>query len=116
MVGPLERLACAVLLPLIGGLAAAQAGAQGCTIDGQPTALADGSRAVLASDTPTAATTRTWAPFLFTGSYDVHMVVRLTEDRAQLRAGLPPEALKRPWLWQFGDGTHAIGWTVAHRY
>jgi hypothetical protein len=40
----------------------------------------------------------------------------LAEDRTPLRAVLPPEALERAWLWRFGDGTHTVGWTVAHRY
>lgn len=109
-------LAMALILPLVGVGAAVQAVTRACTIDGQPTALADGRRALPTRDTVTAATVRTWAPFSFPGSYHAHAVIRLTEDRVQLRAALPPEALQRAWLWEFGDGTHTVGWSVAHRY
>lgn len=104
------------LILLASAFAAVPAVTQACTIDGQPTAVADGHRAVRALDNPTAATARTWAPFAFPGAYHVHTVIRLSEDGAQLRNVLPPEALTRAWLWQFGDGTRAIGWTVRHHY
>lgn len=109
-------LVMALLLPLAGTVAGVQAVTQACTLDGQPTAVANGRRAVPALDSPTAASVRTWAPFAFPGAYHVHIAIRLSEDRTQLRAVLPPEAFQRAWLWQLGDGTHAIGWTVNHRY
>jgi hypothetical protein len=108
--------AVALILFVAGLCAAPQGVGHACTIDGQPTALADGRRAVFTQDAATAATVRTWAPFSFPDSYHIYAVIRLTEDRAQLRTVLPPEARQRAWLWRFGDGTHMVGWTVAHRY
>jgi chitodextrinase len=90
--------------------------ARACTIDGQPTAYADGSRAVLSHLKLTVATARTWAPFSFRNAYPADASIRLSEDRAQLRRVLPPDTTQRAWRWDFGDGAHAIGWTVAHRY
>jgi hypothetical protein len=110
------HLALAVLLSVVGAFAAAPVGTHACTLDGQPTAIADGHRAVLSQDPPTAVTARTWAPFSFLGTYHARTVIRLAEDGTQLRTTLPREALERAWLWQFGDGTHTVGWTVAHRY
>jgi PKD domain len=90
--------------------------AQSCTIDGKPTAFADGSRAVVSHLELTVATARTWAPFSFRSPYHAHAAIRLTEDRAQLRRVLPSDAMHQAWRWDFGDRTHATGWTVAHRY
>jgi hypothetical protein len=109
-------MALILILSLTSACAAVPAVTQACTIDGQPSAVADGHRAVPAPGNLTAASVRTWAPFAFPGAYHVHTVIRLREERAQLRAVLPPEAFTRPWLWQFGDGTRAVGWTVRHRY
>ncbi len=108
------RLAAAMVL-ILGG-AAVQTIADACTLDGQPTATANGRRALPSRGTLSAAVIRTWAPFSFPGTYHVGTVIRLREDQTQLHAVLPPEAFERPWTWQFGDGTHAVGWTVVHRY
>jgi chitodextrinase len=90
--------------------------AQACTIDGKPTAFADGSRAVVSHLKLTVATARTWAPFSFRSAYHAQAAIRLTEDRADLRRVLSPDAMQRAWRWEFGDGTHATGWTVTHHY
>jgi hypothetical protein len=90
--------------------------AHACTIDGQPTAFADGSRAVPSHVKLTVTSARTWAPFSFRSPYHAHAAIRLTEDRAQLRRVLPSDAMHQAWRWDFGDRTHARGWTVAHRY
>ena len=39
-----------------------------------------------------------------------------TEDRAQLRQALPSDSLRHTLRWEFGDGTHALGWAITHRY
>src|ERR687885_834252 len=89
---------------------------QACTIDGQPTAFANGSRAVLSHVTFTLKTARTWAPFSFPSRYHARTPIRFTEDRALLRRVLPADALRHTWRWDFGDGTHELGWAVTHRY
>ena len=61
-------------------------------------------------------TARTWALFSFPGRYRARTLIRFTEDRAQLRRALPADALRHNWRWDFGDGTHAPGWAVTHRY
>ena len=87
-----------------------------CTIDGQPTAFANGRRAVVSPVKLTVTTARTWAPFSFRSAYHARAAIRLTEDRAQLRRVLAPDTMQRAWRWEFGDGTHATGWTVSLRY
>jgi chitodextrinase len=111
----LHVLAGALALAATVALTAPQT-AQACTIDGKPTAFADGSRAVLSHVKLTVATARTWAPFAFRRPYHAHAAIRLTEDRAQLRHVLPSDSMQRAWRWDFGDRTQASGWTVAHRY
>jgi chitodextrinase len=111
----LHLLAGALALVATIILTAPQA-AHACTIDGQPTAFADGSRAVPSHLKLTVTTARTWAPFSFRNAYHARAAIRLTEDRAQLRRVLPPDTMQRAWRWEFGDGTHATGWTVSHRY
>ena len=79
-------------------------------------AFANGARAVLSHVTFTLTTAHTWAYFSFPGRYHARMPIRFTEDRTQLRHALPTDALRHPWRWDFGDGTHALGWAVTHRY
>lgn len=97
---------------------AATAIAVACTIDGKATAFANHKLAVLTRGKLTTASVPTWAPFSFPGRYRAGATITLTEDQAQLRRVLPPEATTthRAWRWEFGDGTHATGWTVSHRY
>jgi PKD domain len=108
-----------VAAPLVLMLAIALVSAHGtnaCDIDGKPTAFADGNRAVLSHVTFTLKAARTWALFSFPGRYRARALIRLTEDRAQLRQALPPDSLRHTLRWEFGDGTHAPGWAVTHRY
>jgi hypothetical protein len=91
-------------------------GTNACDIDGKPTAFADGNRAVLSHVTFTLRAAHTWALFSFPGRYHARTPIRFTEDRAQLRRALPPDSLQHTLRWDFGDGTHAMGWAVTHRY
>ena len=108
-----------VAAPLVLMLAIALVSAHGtnaCDIDGKATAIANGARAVLSHVTFTLNTARTWALFSFRGHYHARTPIRFTEDRARLRHVLPADALRHALRWDFGDGTHALGWTVTHRY
>jgi hypothetical protein len=67
--------------------------AHACTIDGKPTAFADGSRAVPSHVTLTVANARMWAPFSFRSQYHAHTSIRLAEDRPQLRRVLPSDSM-----------------------
>lgn len=87
-----------------------------CTIDGTPSALANGQRATISHDRITSTTLRTWAYFTFAGRYPTRTPIRFTEDRRSLRLVLAPAALAHALRWDFGDGTQADGWTVTHRY
>ncbi len=104
------------LLFVVGITLATRGDATACTLDGKATAFADGSRAVLTGGSYTPAAGSVWAPFRFTRSYRVHASLTLTEDRGALRRALPSQALGHAWRWDFGDGAHAVGWTVTHRY
>jgi PKD domain len=108
-----------VAAPLVLMLAIAFVSAHGtnaCDIDGKATAFANGARAVLSHATFTLKTAQTWALFSFPGHYHTRMLIRFTEDRAQLRQALPLDSLRHTLRWEFGDGTHALGWAVTHRY
>jgi PKD domain len=86
-----------------------------CDIDGKPTAVADGARAVLSHVTFTLKAARTWALFSFPGRYHARTPIRFPEERGQLQYALPPDSLRHTVRWDFGDGTHAMGWAVTHR-
>jgi hypothetical protein len=91
-------------------------GTNACDLDGKPTAFANGARAVLSHATFTLEAARTWALFSFPGRYHAHTPIRFTEQRGQLRYVLPSDSLRHTVRWDFGDGTHAMGWAVTHRY
>jgi hypothetical protein len=97
----LAHLAVVLILPAAGALAAVQAVTHACTIDGQPTAVANGRRTVPSQNPPTLATVRVLAPFSFPGAYQARTVIPLTEDRTQLRAVLPPKR------WSGRGGGHS---------
>ena len=108
-----------VAAPLVLMLAIALVSAHGtnaCDLDGKPTAFADGNRAVLSHVRFTLKAARTWALFSFPGRYHARTPIRFTEERGQLRRALPPDSLRHTLRWDFGDGTHATGWAVTHRY
>lgn len=90
-----------------------------CTIDGKATASVNGQRAVrapLVTKPLPASVARTWAMFTFNGHYTTRSLLHLVEDRAQLKLALSAETMKQTWRWDFGDGAHASGWSVTHRY
>ncbi len=106
----------AVLVMAAGGLLVAAQTVAACTLDQKATAFADGHLAHKATEKLTLATASTYAPFAFPGHYARDTAIRFSENQAALRKVLVPDAMRRPWLWQFGDGTHQTGWRVAHRY
>ncbi len=110
------RAVLAVLAVSSGLVYAGAHAASACTIDGKPSALANGQRAMISHDPITSATLRTWAYFTFAGHYPTGTSIRFTEDRRSLRLALAPDALAHALRWDFGDGTQADGWTVTHRY
>ncbi len=108
-----------ILAPLglpLGALSPPSHAASACTLDGKPTALANGRRAILTTERDTQANMRTWAPFSFPAPYHAQAAVLLTEDRGALGRVLPPQSFAHPWKWTLGDRTGAFGWTIAHRY
>jgi hypothetical protein len=107
----------AVIVGLTLGVASTVAPAGACTLDGQPTASANGRLARLNPHTPqTTADLATWAAFIFTQHFHARLPVTLTEDRRALARVLIAEALRRPWRWEFGDGSTGYGWSVRHTY
>jgi hypothetical protein len=102
---------------LVMGVVSATAPAAACTLDGQPTASANGQLARLNSHTPqTTADLATWAAFVFAQRFHSRRPITLAEDRRALSRVLIAAALRRPWRWEFGDGSMGYGWSVRHSY
>jgi len=101
---------------LLGAISPASHSASACTLDGKPTAFADGRRAILTTERDTQLNMRTWAPFSFPDLYRARAAVLLSEDRGALGRVLPRQSFAHPWKWTFGDRTAAFGWTIAHHY
>jgi len=87
-----------------------------CTVDGKPSAYADGAGAVRVNTAPTTQTYAWWASFAFPTPFGVGKPVTFYENDAQIRPILPLADLSRPWRWSFGDGSAAIGDRVTHHY
>lgn len=122
---PLLWLGAAGLIA--GGLLGASATAplaRACTIDQKPSASANGVLARLNQQQPTTkAQLAVWAPFIFPHNYTVGQRVALSENRRQIAGVLVPAALRRPWRWEFTDGTSraadntvVYGWMVRHAF
>jgi len=120
-----RSLAGAIVCVLLAGAALGGGSiARACTVDQRPSASADGMLARLNPQQPaTAAQLAVWAPFVFPRAYTARQTVALTEDRRQIARVLVPAALRRPWRWQFTDGsaragsnTVTYGWTVRHAF
>jgi len=110
-------LAAAVLV----GLGAVTQGAMvrdaaACTIDGKPSAYANGAGAVRVKTIPTIRTYAWWASFAFPTPFQVGQTVSFYENDAQVRPILPLADLSRSWRWSFGDGSTVVGDRVTHRY
>lgn len=90
--------------------------ARACAIDGVPSLLADGVRAVTNPVAPTRATVHNWAPFVFRTPFRTGRAVHFGEDLRALEGVLPPEVLHGRWHWRFGDGTLGAGVAPWHRY
>ena len=112
----MKRVAAVLLVLMLTVALVSPHGANACDIDGKVSAIANGARAVRSHVTFTLKTARTWALFSFRGHYHARTPIRFTEDRARLRHVLPADALRHALRWDFGDGTHALGWAVTHRY
>ena len=87
-----------------------------CTIDGKPSAFANGVRAVISHEVPTPQTYASWAHFTFPRAYRVGQRIVFREDDGQVRKLLSRADLKRSWRWRLGDGTARTGDTAAHSY
>ena len=103
-------------LALAGSLAAIAAPAHACTIDGKPSAYANGVRAVISHEMPTPQTYAAWAHFTFPRAYRAGQRIMFREDDVQVRRLLSRADLRRSWRWRFGDGTARTGDTAAHSY
>jgi hypothetical protein len=109
--------ATAALVALVAGPWLTAADARACAIDSVPSLTADGQIDRLTQNPPTtAAELATFAPFELPRSYAVGHTIVFAELRNEVAKSLVPDAMKRPWHWQFGDGASAAGWTVRHAY
>lgn len=85
-----------------------------CSLDGKPSLAVNGIRARRNPVAPTGG--EVWAPFILDRAFTSGSVVRATELRASLVRTLSASMLAAPFRWNLGDGTIALGHTVAHRY
>ncbi len=104
------------LVSLLAAFAVLSSGAHACSLDGKPSAYADGVRAVLTRGMPTAATYSWWAHFTFARTLQAGRPIRFREDDAQVRPLLLPEALRHSWRWYFGDGGALTSDQATHTY
>jgi len=105
-----------ILLAQVTILCASAPSAEACSIDGKPSAFANGERAVLTRDTFTGPTPATWSPFSFARHQPAHAAIQFAEDVTQVRRALPAAATRVAWRWEFGDSATAVGWSMTHRY
>ncbi len=110
-----HRLVAAALAAVL--LAGAGGYASACTLDGKPSAFANGVRAVTYTKAPTPATYAWWARFAFPVAFHTGQQITFREDDAQVRKVLPSLAdLHRSWRWRFGEGKPVIGDQASHVY
>jgi hypothetical protein len=87
-----------------------------CAIDGVPSLLANGARAVLNETPRTRQNSAHWTLFVFTRTFAANQSIRFSEDLRELARTLPPEIVHGRWIWRWGDGGQAGGQTVVHHY
>lgn len=109
-------LSAAVVAMLAAGPRISAGIARACAIDSVPSLTADGQLDRLADPPTTSAELATFAPFQLPRSYAAGHSIVFTELRKEVAKSLVPDAMTRPWRWQFGDGASANGWTVKHAY
>jgi len=113
----LRFVAIAIAIGLIVSSPAIEGLAYACALDSVPSLTADGRLDRLTTDPPTtSAQLLTYAPFTLPGTYAAKHAIVFTELRQEVAKTLLPQAMQRPWRWDFGDGATALGWTVRHAY
>jgi hypothetical protein len=91
--------------------------ARACALDNVPSLTADGQLDRITTDPPTtSAQLATWSPFILPRTYTAGHAITFAEIRKEVARSLVPDAMRRPWHWEFGDGGTAVGWTVRHAY
>src|SRR5579871_2331968 len=90
--------------------------AQACGIDGVPSLSANGALAHINTARPSRQNLAHWAQFVFTASFHGGQTLRFSENLAEVRRTLLPQAFGKPWRWSFGDGSTSTGYTVQHAY
>jgi PKD domain-containing protein len=108
------RVAC---MGAVLALAAEAAQARACSLDSKPSVSANGVLARLNTQVPiTDAAVADWTPFVFARPVSVRHTVTFAESRDDVAKSLTAAAMRRPWLWDFGDRQSAHGWAVRHSY
>lgn len=110
-------LSTALVAALLAGTRVTAGIVRACALDNVPSLTADGRLDRITTDPPTtSAQLQTYAPFSLPRSYAAGHAIVFTEIRSEVARSLLPDAMKRPWRWQFGDGGTASGWSVKHAY
>jgi hypothetical protein len=111
----LSRALALVLLPAVMAVGAWPALA--CALNGVPSLSVNGALVVKNPAIPTnSAQLAEYTLFIVPRPVAVRSIVTFSENLRELAQSLNPWDMRRPWRWQFGDGTAAYGWTVKHAY
>ena len=90
--------------------------ATACVIDNKASLFANGVQATLNPAAPPSNGAALWARFTLDKAFASAAPIHFGELRADLQRSLAPATLAAPYRWEFGDGSGALGHTVAHRY
>lgn len=108
-------LAAVCITALLSGLIGIPALAGAVGGNSIPSVSVAGRLAIAVTQPPTtAAGLRTYAPFVVPGVILAGQPVRFAEDRGQI--SLPGAFDRRPYRWDFGDGTRALARTPEHAF